>query len=67
MADTAHEKEEKAKSTIGALKTEIQNLSHLVEQGAGLSLGHENAMKELAAATKALAKARDAEATQLHF
>ncbi|KAF0691331.1 Aste57867_17419 [Aphanomyces stellatus] len=47
MVDASHEKEIRAKETITQLKDEISNLSRLVEQGAGLSIGQENAMKEL--------------------
>lgn len=39
MVDASHEKEARAKETISQLKTEISNLSRLVEQGAGLSVG----------------------------
>ncbi|KAJ1617385.1 hypothetical protein T492DRAFT_850127 [Pavlovales sp. CCMP2436] len=39
MVDAAHDKEGRARETIGQLKTEIANLSRLVEQGAGLSIG----------------------------
>ena len=35
MVDAAHEKEQRAKETIQSLKIEINNLSKLVEQGAG--------------------------------
>lgn len=41
MVDAAYEKEQKAKETIIALKEEITNLTKLVEQGSGLSLGQE--------------------------
>ena len=47
MVDASHEKEARAKETIGQLKTEIANLSRLVEQGAGLSVGQENTVNEL--------------------
>ena len=39
MVDSSHDKEARAKETISQLKTEISNLSRLVEQGTGLSLG----------------------------
>ena len=42
MVDAAHEKETRAKETIQGLKFEISNLSKLVEQGAGLSMGQDN-------------------------
>lgn len=41
MVDTAHGKELRAEETIQTLKQEIVNLTKLVEQGAGLSLGQE--------------------------
>jgi septation ring formation regulator EzrA len=36
MVDAAHEKEQRAKETIQSLRIEINNLSKLVEQGAGM-------------------------------
>ncbi|GBG34684.1 Cilia- and flagella-associated protein 58 [Hondaea fermentalgiana] len=47
MVDASHEKERTAKETIQNLKDEIVNLSRLVEQGAGLSMGQENTLNEL--------------------
>ncbi|CAM9109904.1 unnamed protein product, partial [Heterosigma akashiwo] len=47
MVEAAHQKEERAKETIGSLKEEIEKLSKLVEKGAGLSMGQENQVKEL--------------------
>ena len=47
MVDASHEKEARAKETIAQLKSEITNLSRLVEQGAGLSMGQESQVKEL--------------------
>ena len=41
MVDAAHEKEAKARDTINQLKLEIANLTKLVEQGAGLSVGQD--------------------------
>ena len=66
MVDTAHQKETLAKETVGTLKGEIQNLSRLIEQGAGISLGQEAAVKELTQVAKELAKERDAQKLQLH-
>lgn len=37
MVDAAHEKEQRAKETIQSLRIEINNLSNLVEQGAGMT------------------------------
>ena len=62
MVDAAHEKEGRAKETIQQLKHEIQNLSRLVEQGAGLSIGQENTVNELMKVKQELAKERDAQA-----
>lgn len=42
MVDAAHEKETRARETIQALKQEINNLTKLVEQGAGLTMGQDN-------------------------
>ena len=42
MVDTATERETRARETIQNLKVEIANLTKLVEQGAGLSIGREN-------------------------
>lgn len=42
MYDAAQDKETKAKDTIQSLKQEIANLSKLVEQGAGLTMGQEH-------------------------
>ena len=59
MVDAAHEKEGRAKETIQQLKHEIQNLSRLVEQGAGLrcwgalrKCGRRSAAREAADAIK---------------
>ena len=40
--DAAAEKEARARETIQSLKLEIANLSKLVEQGAGLTMGQEH-------------------------
>ena len=42
MVDASHEKEQRARETIQSLKLEIANLSKLVEQGAGLTMGQEH-------------------------
>jgi seryl-tRNA synthetase len=47
MVDAAQEKEARAKETIQQLKLEISNLSKLVEQGAGLTVGQEHTVNEL--------------------
>ena len=65
MVDAAHEKEGRAKETIQQLKHEIQNLSRLVEQGAGLSIGQENTVNELVKVKAELGKEREAQAAQI--
>ena len=42
MVDQAHSKENEAKETVTRLKEEIHNLSKLVEDGAGLTMGQEH-------------------------
>ncbi len=56
MVDASHDKEARAKETIGQLKVEIGNLSNLVEQGAGLSHGQESTVNELLKARDDLTK-----------
>jgi chromosome segregation ATPase len=65
MVDAAHEKEGRARETIQQLKHEIQNLSRLVEQGAGLSIGQENTVNELVKVKQDLAKEKEAQAAQI--
>lgn len=45
MVDAAHDKEQRARETIQSLKLEISNLSKLVEQGAGLSMGQDHRLE----------------------
>ncbi|OLQ08572.1 Coiled-coil domain-containing protein 147 [Symbiodinium microadriaticum] len=59
MVEASHEKEQRAKETIHNLKVEIANLSHLVEQGAGLSVNQENTVNSLIEQRDELIKARD--------
>ncbi|KAM7437600.1 Cilia- and flagella-associated protein 58 [Porites harrisoni] len=47
MVDAAHDKEQRARETIQSLKLEIANLSKLVEQGAGLTMGQDHSVNEL--------------------
>lgn len=47
MVEASHEKEQRAKETIHNLKLEVANLTHLVEQGAGLSVHQENTVNDL--------------------
>ena len=49
--DAAQEREERAKQTIQKLRDEIQNLSRLVNEGAGLSIGQENTFNEVSGFT----------------
>jgi chromosome segregation ATPase len=65
MVDASHEKEARAKETIQQLKTEIQNLSRLVEQGAGLSMGQETAVNELLKARDELTVERDEQTARI--
>ena len=65
MVDASHEKEARAKETIAQLKTEIANLSRLVEQGAGLSVGQENTVNELMREKDELTAERDAQIAQI--
>ncbi|XP_074640823.1 cilia- and flagella-associated protein 58-like [Tubulanus polymorphus] len=59
MVDAAHEKETRARETIQQLKLEISNLSKLVEQGAGLTMGQEHSVNELLKIKEDLTKERD--------
>lgn len=59
MVDTATERETRARETIQSLKVEISNLTKLVEQGAGLSMGQENSVNELIKVKENLTKERD--------
>eukprot|EP01006_Ploeotia_vitrea_P054260 TRINITY_DN67868_c2_g2_i1.p1 TRINITY_DN67868_c2_g2~~TRINITY_DN67868_c2_g2_i1.p1 ORF type:complete len:887 (+),score=163.54 TRINITY_DN67868_c2_g2_i1:147-2807(+) len=65
MVDAAHDKEGRAKDTIQQLKKEIANLSQLVEQGAGLTVGQENTVNELIKVKDELTKERDTLLTQI--
>merc|ERR1712217_910430 len=59
MVEASHEKEQRAKETIHNLKVEIANLSHLVEQGAGLSVNQENTVNSLITQRDELSRTRD--------
>ncbi|KAM6443368.1 cilia- and flagella-associated protein 58 [Liasis olivaceus] len=59
MVDAAYDKEQKAKETIMSLKEEILNLTKLVEQGSGLSLGQEHNLRELLKFKEEVTKERD--------
>eukprot|EP00931_Biecheleriopsis_adriatica_P005761 TRINITY_DN107246_c0_g1_i1.p1 TRINITY_DN107246_c0_g1~~TRINITY_DN107246_c0_g1_i1.p1 ORF type:complete len:854 (-),score=316.58 TRINITY_DN107246_c0_g1_i1:83-2644(-) len=59
MVEASHEKEQRAKETIHNLKVEIANLSHLVEQGAGLSVNQEHTVNSLIAQRDELLKVRE--------
>ena len=47
ISDSSLEKEQASKETIQSLKQEIANLTKLVEQGAGLTVGQEQNVNEL--------------------
>lgn len=59
MVDTATDKESRTRDTIQTLKLEIANLTKLVEQGAGLSMGQEHSVNELLKAKEELTRERD--------
>lgn len=59
MVDASHEKEARAKEAIKQLKMEIANLSKLVEQGAGLTMGQEHSVNELLKIKEELTRERD--------
>lgn len=59
MVEESHKKEQRAKETIHSLKVEIANLSHLVEQGAGLSVNQENTVNGLISQREDLQRSRD--------
>ncbi|XP_020602734.1 cilia- and flagella-associated protein 58-like isoform X2 [Orbicella faveolata] len=59
MVDAAHDKEQRARETIQSLKLEIANLSKLVEQGAGLTMGQDHSVNELLKIKDDLTKERD--------
>jgi chromosome segregation ATPase len=65
LVDASHEKETQANGTIQKLKTEITNLTKLVEQGTGLSIGQEQSVKELLKMKEDLSKERDGQAKQI--
>ena len=65
MVDTSHEKEARAKDSIQQLKLEISNLSRLVEQGAGLSLGQETTVNDLIKQKEDLMAERDQQVNQI--
>ncbi len=53
--------EARAKDMISQLKLEMNNLTRLVEAGAGLSIGEESTMNELLKQKEDLTKERDAQ------
>ncbi|XP_064600239.1 cilia- and flagella-associated protein 58-like [Liolophura sinensis] len=65
MVDAAHEKETRARETIQSLKLEIANLSKLVEQGAGLTMGQEHSVNELLKIKEDLTKERDEQLSEI--
>ena len=60
MVDSAHEKESRAKETIQELKKAVGRLTSHVEQGAGMSLGHEDNLQDLLDEKREAARQRDA-------
>ncbi|DBB05834.1 hypothetical protein WJX82_007880 [Trebouxia sp. C0006] len=65
LVDASHEKEARAKDMISQLKLEMNNLTRLVEAGAGLSIGEESTMNELLKQKEDLTKERDAQVDQI--
>ncbi|KAL3144393.1 hypothetical protein ABBQ32_004147 [Trebouxia sp. C0010 RCD-2024] len=65
LVDASHEKEARAKDMISQLKLEMNNLTRLVEAGAGLSIGEEATMNELLKQKEDLTKERDAQVDQI--
>ena len=65
LVDASPEKEARAKETIQQLKLEIANLTRLLEQGAGLSLGQESTVNDLMTEKDELTKERDGQVTQI--
>ena len=59
IIETVKEKEEKNKQTITELKSEIQNLGKIIEEGTGLNLGQDNTINELIRAQEELTRERD--------
>ena len=63
--------EARAKDMISQLKLEMNNLTRLVEAGAGLSIGEESTMNELLKQKEDLTRERDAQvsltASMLHL
>nr|CAB3228189.1 coiled-coil domain-containing protein 147 [Phallusia mammillata] len=59
MVDAATERETRARETIQSLKLEIANLTKLVEQGAGLSMGQEHSVNELIKIKEEVTRERD--------
>eukprot|EP00002_Diphylleia_rotans_P000333 TRINITY_DN10172_c0_g3_i1.p1 TRINITY_DN10172_c0_g3~~TRINITY_DN10172_c0_g3_i1.p1 ORF type:complete len:860 (+),score=260.50 TRINITY_DN10172_c0_g3_i1:63-2642(+) len=65
LVDQSHEKEAKARDSIQQLKVEIANLSKMVEQGAGLTLGQEHSVNELLKVKEDHTKDRDTQMSQI--
>jgi chromosome segregation ATPase len=59
MVDQSHEREAKAKEAMQQLRKELSELQKLVEQGAGLGMGHESNLAELIEAKESLTRERD--------
>uniref|UniRef100_H2ZK28 Cilia- and flagella-associated protein 58 central coiled coil domain-containing protein n=1 Tax=Ciona savignyi TaxID=51511 RepID=H2ZK28_CIOSA len=65
MVDAATERETRARETIQSLKLEIANLTKLVEQGAGLSMGQEHSVNELLKMKEEVTHERDELLTEI--
>ena len=65
MVDASHEKDGRAKETVGQLKKEISKLSQLVEHGSELSIEQEMQLKELMQERDKILETRDAQEAEL--
>eukprot|EP01018_Ginkgo_biloba_P005612 Gb_23651 [translate_table: standard] len=61
MVEASQEKETKAKDNVQQLKFEIANLSQIIEQSTGLSMGQEKELNELMKQKEEACKERDAQ------
>ncbi|CAD7925331.1 unnamed protein product [Amoebophrya sp. A120] len=66
MVETSHEKEQRASDSITVLKTEADNLTKIVEQGAGKSVNQEQMVIQLSQEKVDFSKTRDLLQTQVN-
>ncbi|KAI5082160.1 hypothetical protein GOP47_0001903 [Adiantum capillus-veneris] len=65
MVDASQEREEKAKDNIQQLKIEISNLSQIIDQGTGLSVGQEQELNDLVKQKEDACRERDQQLTHI--